>query len=140
MTGYYILLFIAALMFAGQFLFTKQFQRLNGNSLGSTVKLSFFAFIVIAIFFFVKAQIGADGFRFGFSWFTLLMTLGIAVVSVTCTYLGVKLLGIGDMSVYSAFMMIGSMVLPSFVGIAFYGEELTWLKGIAIFLMLLAVA
>ncbi|MBQ7879436.1 MAG: hypothetical protein IJ317_02180 [Clostridia bacterium] len=140
MTVYYILLFIAALMFAGQFLFTKQFQRLNGNSLGSTVKLSFFAFIVIALFFFVKAQIGADGFRFGFSWFTLFMTLGIAVVSVSCTYLGVKLLGIGNMSVYSAFMMIGSMVLPSFVGIVFYGEELTWLKGIAIALMLLAVA
>ena len=136
---YYVLLFIAALMFAGQFLFTKQFQRLNGNSLATTVKLSFFAFIVISLFFFVKAQIGADGLRFGFSWFTFGMTLLIAVLSVTCTYLGVKLLGIGDMSVYSAFMMIGSMVLPSFVGIVFYSEKLTWLKGIAIVLMLVAV-
>lgn len=139
MVVYYILLFIAALMFAGQFLLTKQFQKLNGNSLSSTLKLSFFAFLAIAIFFFVKAQIGAEGLRFGFSWFTLAMTLGIAVVSVLCTYLGIKVLGIGNMSVYSVFMMVGSMVLPSLVGIVFYQEPLTWLKGGAIALMLLAV-
>ncbi len=139
MTVYYILLFVAAALFAGQFLFTKQFQRYNGDCLSSTLKLSFFAYLTIAVFFFVKAQIGADGLRFGFSWFTLLMTLGIAVVSVSCVYLGVKALGIGNMSVYSTFMMIGSMVLPSVVGMAVYKEEVTFLKAIALILMLAAV-
>lgn len=139
MAIFYILLFIAAMMFAGQFLLTKQFQKLNGNSLTSTLKLSFFAFLAIAVFFFIKAQIGAESLRFGFSFFTLGMTLGIAVVSVLCTYLGIKVLGIGNMSVYSVFMMIGSMVLPSLVGLLFYSEPLTPLKGVAIVLMLLAV-
>lgn len=140
MTVYYILLFVAAILFAGQFLFTKQFQRYNGDSLNSTLKLSFFAYLTIAVFFFIKAQIGAEGFRFGFSWFTLCMTLGIAVVSISCVYLGVKVLGIGNMSVYSTFMMIGSMVLPSVVGIVFYGEtENLALKLVAIALMLGAV-
>ena len=108
MTVYYILLFVAAILFAGQFLFTKQFQRYNGDSLNSTLKLSFFAYLTIAVFFFIKAQIGAEWFRFGFSWFTLCMTLGIAVVSISCVYLGVKVLGIGNMSVYSTSMRLGS--------------------------------
>ena len=140
MTVYYVLLFIAAVLFVGQFLFTKQFQRYNGDSLTSTLKLSFFAYLTIAVFFFVKAQVGADGLRFGFSWFTLLMTIGIAAVSISCVYLGVKVLGIGNMSVYSTFMMIGSMVLPSIVGIVFYQETKNLaLKLVAIALMLGAV-
>lgn len=136
---YYLLLFISAVLFSGQFLFTKQYQRYNGDSLRSTLKLSFFAYITIAIFFFIKANVGVESLRFGFSWFTLLMTLGVAVVSVLCMYLGVKVLGIGNMAVYSTFMMIGSMVLPSLVGVTVYGEKLTLLKGAALLLMLVAV-
>ncbi len=136
---YYALLFVAAILFSGQFLFTKTFQKYNGDSLKTTLKLTFFAYITIAVFFFVKAQIGADGLRFGFSWFTLAMTLGIAVISTSCVYLGVKVLGIGNTSVYSTFMMVGSMALPSVVGILAYGEtEKLALKLIAIVLMLAA--
>ena len=119
---YYALLFLSAILFSGQFLFTKAFQKYNGDSLKTTLKLIFFAYITIAIFFFVKAQIGADGLRFGFSWFTLGMTLGIAIISISCVYLGVKVLGIGNTSVYSTFMMVGSMALPSLVGILAYNE------------------
>ena len=136
---YYALLFVAAVLFSGQFLFTKTFQKYNGDSLKTTLKLTFFAYITIALFFFIKAQIGADGLRFGFSWFTLAMTLGIAVISTSCVYLGVKVLGIGNTSVYSTFMMVGSMALPSLVGILAYGEtEKLALKLIAIALMLAA--
>ena len=139
MAIFYVLLTVSAILFASQFLLTKQFQRFNGDSLYSTLKLTLFAYVTIAVFFFVKANIGASQLKFGFSIFTLLMTLGIAVVSMTCMYLGVKVLGIGNMSVYSVFMMVGSMVLPSLVGLVFYGEELTWLKGVAILLMLVSI-
>ncbi len=139
MTWFYILLFVSAILFAGQFLLTKQFQRFNGEGLASTLKLSLFAYLTIAIFFFVKAQIGADGFRFGFSWFTLGVTLGIALVSVSCVYLSIKVLGVANMSVYSIFMMMGGIILPSLVGMIFYGEKLTCLKGVSIALMLVAI-
>lgn len=136
---YYALLFVSAILFSGQFLFTKTFQKYNGDSLKTTLKLTFFAYITIAVFFFVKAQIGADGLRFGFSWFTLAMTLGIAVISTSCVYLGVKVLGIGNTSVYSTFMMVGSMALPSVVGILAYGEtQKLALKLVAIAVMLAA--
>ena len=136
---YYILLFVAAILFSGQFIFTKTFQKYNGDSLKTTLKLIFFSYVTIAVFFFIKAQIGADTFRFGFSWFTLAMTFGIAVISISCVYLGVKVLGIGNTSVYSTFMMVGSMVLPSLVGILVYNEtEKLGLKLIAIAVMLSA--
>lgn len=136
---YYALLFVAAILFSGQFLLTKAFQKYNGDSLKTTLKLIFFAYITISVFFFAKAQIGASELRFGFSWFTLAMTLGIAIISISCVYLGVKVLGIGNMSVYSTFMMVGSMVLPSVVGILVYEEtQKLALKLIAIAVMLAA--
>ena len=139
MTIYYFLLIIGAMLFAGQFLLTKQFQKLNGDSVFSSVKLLFFAYLTIAVFFFVKACIGAGKIKFGFSVFTLLITLCLAVDTLACIALGAKVLGIGNMSTYSVFMMIGNIVLPALTGMIFYKEELTPLKGVALALMLISV-
>lgn len=139
MAIFYILLFASALIFSLQFLVTRQYQRINGTGFLGAVRLSFMAYLTIAIFFFVKGCITMGGLNFGFSWFTLLMTLGISIVSLSCVYMGIKVLSFGDMSVYSVFMMLGSLILPSLVGLVFYGEELTLLKAIAILLMFSAI-
>lgn len=139
MTIYYILLFCSALIFSLQFLITKQYQRYNGTGFLSSVRLSFFAYITIALFFFIKGCITTQSFNFGFSWFTLFMTLLIAVVSLSNVYMGIKVLSVGDMSIYSMFMMLGSLILPSFVGLIFYQEELTLIKGIALACMFIAI-
>ena len=136
---YYTLLFCSALIFSLQFLVTRQYQRRNGTGFMSSVRLSLFAYLAIALFFFVKGCITTKSFNFGFSPFTLLMTLLVAVVSFCCVYMGIKVLAVGDMGIYSVFMMLGSLVLPSLVGLVFYGEELTWLKGIALFCMVAAI-
>ena len=139
MAIFYVLLFASALIFSLQFLITRQYQRINGTGFLGAVRLSFFAYLTIAIFFFVKGCITTGTFNFGFSWFTLLMTLGISVVSLACVYMGIKVLSFGDMSVYSVFMMLGSLILPSIVGIVFFNEKLTWLKAVAILLMFSAI-
>jgi len=139
MAIFYVLLFASALIFSLQFLVTRQYQRINGTGFLGAVRLSFMAYLTIAIFFFVKGCITFGGLNFGFSWFTLLMTLGISIVSLSCVYMGIKVLSFGDMSVYSVFMMLGSLILPSLVGLVFYGEELTLLKAIAILLMFSAI-
>lgn len=139
MAIYYILLFCSALIFSLQFLITKQYQRRNGTGFLSSVRLSLFAYLTIALFFFIKGCITFKGLNFGFSWFTLLMTLLVAVVSLSCVYMGIKVLAVGDMSIYSVFMMLGSLVLPSVVGLLFYDEKLTWLKGIALLCMFGAI-
>ena len=136
---YYILLFLSALIFASQFFVTKQYQRRNGTGFLGAVKLSLFAYFTIAVFFFVKGCITEKSLNFGFSPFTLLMTFLIAVVSLACVYMGIKALKVGDMSIYSVFMMLGSIILPSFVGLVFYKEEFSWLKGLALLLMITAI-
>ena len=136
---YYVLLFCSALIFSSQFLITKQYQRRNGTGFLGSVKLSLFAYFTIAVFFFVKGCITTGSLNFGFSWFTLLMTLCIAIVSLACVYMGIKVLKVGDMSIYSVFMMLGSLVLPSIVGLVFYKEEMSWLKAIALILMIFAI-
>ena len=136
---YYVLLFLSALIFASQFFVTRQYQHRNGTGFLGSVKLSFFAYLTIAIFFFVKGCLTMGMFNFGFTWFTFGITLLIAVVSLSCVYMGIKVLAVGDMSIYSVFMMLGSLVLPSLVGVAVYHEPLTPLKAIALLLMFTAI-
>ena len=136
---YYTLLFCSALIFSLQFLITRQYQRRNGTGFMGSVRLSLYAYLTIAIFFFVKGCITTQTLNFGFSIFTLLMTLLVAVVSFCCVFMGIKVLAVGDMGIYSMFMMLGSLVLPSLVGLVFYGEDLTWLKGIALVFMVVAI-
>ena len=139
MTLFYLALVFSALIFSSQFLITRQYQRRNGTGFMSSVRLSLFAYATIALFFLVKGSIAFGRLNVGFSFFTLGMTLGVAVVSLSCAYMGIKVLSVGDMSVYSVFMMLGSMVLPSLAGILFFGESFGWLKAIALFLMIAAV-
>ena len=136
---YYVLLFLSALIFASQFFVTRQYQRRNGTGFLGSVKLSFFAYLTIAVFFFVKGCLTMQTFNFGFSPFTFLITLLIAGVSLSCVYMGIKVLAVGDMSIYSVFMMLGSLVLPSVVGLVFYNEKLTLIKAIALLLMFTAI-
>ena len=136
---YYVLLFLSALIFASQFFVTRQYQRRNGTGFLGSVKLSFFAYLTIALFFFVKGCLTTKTLNFGFSSFTLLITLLIAGVSLSCVYMGIKVLAVGDMSIYSVFMMLGSLVLPSVVGLVFYEEKLTPIKAIALLLMFTAI-
>jgi multidrug transporter EmrE-like cation transporter len=138
---YYVLLFLSALIFASQFFVTRQYQLRNGTGFLGSVKLSFFAYLTIAIFFFVKGCLTMGTLNFGFTWFTFAMTLLIAVVSLSCVYMGIKVLAVGDMSIYSVFMMLGSIILPSFVDLVFYyaPEKLSWLKAVALLLMIIAI-
>ncbi len=136
---YYVFLTVAALLFALQFIITKAYQRINDDGIFSTLSLSFLAYCVIAAFFFVKACLTHQKVVFGFSLFTLAMTAGVAVVTLLCVYCGIKVLAVGDTSVYSVFMMSGSMALPCLTGIIFYNEPVGILKGVAVVLMLAAV-
>ena len=136
---YYVLLFLSALIFASQFFVTRQYQMRNGTGFLGSVKLSFFAYLTIAVFFFVKGCLTKGTLNFGFTWFTFAITLLIAVVSLSCVYMGIKVLSVGDMSIYSVFMMLGSLILPSLVGVIVYEEPLTPLKAIALLLMFTAI-
>lgn len=136
---YYLFLILAAFLFAMQFIFTKAYRKINGDGVDSTLSLGFFAYAAIALFFFVKGCIAHGEVVFGFSVFTLLMTLAVAVVTLSCVYCGVKVLGVGNTSVYSVFMMTGSILLPCVTGLVFFGEKASVIRIAGIALMLVSV-
>lgn len=136
---YYVLLAVSAIIFSSQFLITKQYQKLSGTGYLSTVRLMFFAYFTVAVFFLVKGSLSFGRFNFGFSFFTFALTLAVAIISLLCVYVGVQVLSVGSVGVYSAFMMLGSLMLPSAVGIIFFKESVSVPKIIALVLMLVSV-
>lgn len=131
---YYGVLLAAVTMFSFQFLFNGIFEKEYGNGLRSMFVFSAGSSLVGFIVLFV-----INGFRFEFTWFSMLMAFFAALDSIGYTYFSLKSLGRINLSLYSMFAMLGGMILPSVAGILFYNEELTIGKGICYVLILLSL-
>lgn len=131
---YYGVLLAAVTMFSFQFLFNGIFEKEYGNGLRSMFVFSAGSSLVGFIVLFV-----INGFRFEFTWFSMLMAFFAALDSIGYTYFSLKSLGRINLSLYSMFAMLGGMILPSVAGILFYNEEMTIGKGICYVLILLSL-
>lgn len=131
---YYGVLLAAVTMFSFQFLFNGIFEKEYGNGLRAmfvfSAGSSFIGFLIL---------LAINGFRFEFTWFSLLMAFLAALDSIGYTYFSLKALGRINLSLYSMFAMLGGMILPSVAGILFYNEEITVGKGICYALLLLSL-
>lgn len=121
-------------MFSFQFLFNGIFEKEYGNGLRAMFVFSAGSSLVGFIILFI-----INGFRFEFTWFSMLMAFFAALDSIGYTYFSLKALGRINLSLYSMFAMLGGMILPSVVGILFYGEDLTAGKGICYALIVLSL-
>ncbi len=131
----YGLLITAAFLFALQFLFNQQFRRLNGDGINSTMTFSLYT---NGISFLIMLILGK--FSFSITWFSLLISVIYAVVLILFSYAGLKAFATANLSVYSIFTMLGSLLLPSAYGLIFCNEEFTLPKGICIALITVATA
>jgi len=131
---YYGVLLAAVTMFSFQFLFNGIFEKEYGNSLRAMFVFSAGSSLVGFVILFI-----INGFKFEFTWFSLLMAFFAALDSIGYTYFSLKSLGRINLSLYSMFSMLGGMILPSVVGILFYNEEFTVGKGICYALLLLSL-
>lgn len=131
---YYGILLAAVTMFSFQFLFNGIFEKEYGNGLRAmfvfSAGSSLVGFLILLII---------NGFKFEFTWFSLLMAFFASLDSIGYTYFSLKALGRINLSLYSMFSMLGGMILPSVVGILFYNEELTVGKGICYALLMLSL-
>ena len=118
-------------MFSFQFLFNGIFEKEYGNGLRAmfvfSAGSSLIGFLIL---------LAINGFKFEFTWFSMLMAFFAALDSIGYTYFSLKALGRINLSLYSMFAMLGGMILPSVVGILFYGERLTPGKAICYVLIL----
>lgn len=131
----YGLLIAAAFLFALQFLFNQQFRKLNGDGINSTMTFSLYT---NGISFLIMLVLGK--FSFSITWFSLLISVIYAVVLILFSYAGLKAFATANLSVYSIFTMLGSLLLPSAYGLIFCNEEFTLAKGICIALITAATA
>lgn len=120
---YYLLLTLSALLFSGGFLFQKFYEQDFGNGIKPSITMVFYQSVVVCVSMFV-----IGGFRMEVTGFSFLMATIYAVNDFLLTWMSLKALKYANLSVFSMFMMLGSIVLPSAFGILFYNEGITVMK------------
>ena len=132
---YYLLVFIAITLFGASFFTNGRYQQRVGASFTSSMVLSagvgLFGCIGLLCF---------SGFRLSATPFTVLMALLFAVSGLCLSLCTVFSLERASLSLFSAFSMIGGMILPSVVGMIFFGEKLTLCKGICYVLTVIGLS
>lgn len=129
----YILLILAALLFAMQFLFNQQFRRLNGDGIDSTVTFSMYtngiSFLILLVL---------SGFNLTVTWFSALIAIIYAVALLLYSYAGLKAFATANLSLFSIFTMLGGMLMPFTYGVIFCDEELSVPKICCVVLIIVA--
>lgn len=115
----YGFLIIAAFLFSIQILFQKAYQNREGECLSATFLFSGISALCGMAYLLVMTK-----FRLEFSWFSFGLSVLFGIVSVSCTYCSANALKDTDMSTFSAFMMLGGMLLPFLGGLIFFVNRL----------------
>ena len=126
----YIFLLLAVICFTAQFAFTKLYEGQTGQSTSATlVMLTVTSAIGFGLFFAV------GGFRLEFTPIAIGLALAMGIIMIPYYILGIKVLSLGSLAVYSMFMMLGGMLVPFFYGLLFLHEPLTWGKALGTVLL-----
>ncbi len=132
---YYGMILLAVITFGGNFAFSDMYRRMRGSSfrisMESNAAGSLAGLVVLLII---------NGFKFeALTPFTFLMALLMMCVSIGFSFFSFKALDVVNLSVFSLFSMLGGMLLPSAVGLIFYGEKMTLAMGICYALIVVAL-
>ncbi len=140
---YYLLIVIATILFSGQFILNRGFQRLNGSSLQTSLRFSSQMSIVVCISMLLINLVNSvkNGTSFQIQIEPVFIIVGIvqAASTVFASYCAIKAFKTANLSVYSMFSMLGGMLLPFVYGIAFAGEAITVAKLVCLVLIFVAI-
>ena len=132
---FYIMVIIADLLFALQFLFNQQFRKRNGDGIDQTFTFSMYtngiSFLILLIL---------NGFRLQVNLISFIIAFIYAIVILGYSYSGLKSFATANLSVYSIFAMLGGMIMPFAYGVIFNGEDFSLSKGICVVLIGVATA
>ena len=131
----YGMLAASALLFALQFLFNQQYQKIRGDGTDSAVTLSLYmhgiSFLIMLVL---------NGFKLRATWFSILMAVIYAAVVLGYSFSSLKAFKTANLSVFSIFAMLGGMLLPLAYGVIFRNEGFTVTKIICVILIGIATA
>ena len=131
---YYGIVLISVLMFGVQFYFKDKYQKESGTGASSVFVSSFIGSVVGVLCLAI-----INGCDFSITPFALAWSFIAAINSVLCSICSLKALEKVNLSVYSLFTMLGGMMLPFIVGLAFYNESMTVAKAICVTFVIAAL-
>ncbi len=130
----YILVIIATVLLAFDFSFAKMYQMSQGTAFSEGLKFNAAIGLFSAAIFFILS-----GFNTDFSLYSMLLALGMSACCMLYSIIGLVILKLSNISVYTVFLMCGGMLLPYIFGICFLDEKPTLLRIVGIIIMLVAV-
>lgn len=116
----YIFIVLAVVCFAAQFALTRLYEEKAGQATASTLVMLTVTSLVGAIIFFFS-----EGGKIQISRISLIWAALFAVIMIPYYMIGIKVLAIGSLAIYSMFMMLGGMLVPFLYGIIFLNEEIS---------------
>lgn len=117
---HYVIILLAVVCFTAQFAFTKIFEKSIRPTLDISLLMVAVTNLVGALMFWV-----ISGFRVHLSPVSLFWAVALAVIMIPYYCIGVKILSLGSLAVYSMFMMLGGMLVPFFYGVLFLKETIS---------------
>lgn len=132
------------MMFAAVVLLALQFSTNKAYSIrcGSTASASL-TFTTIAGFLSAAVSLliaFATGEGFSVTLYSFVMAFLVAVFCCTYTFIGFKIMSLGNMSVYTMFLMLGGMLLPYLFGVFWLSEDVSVWRVIGVLLLVFSLA
>lgn len=116
----YFIIVLAVFCFAGQFAFTKMYESsIKQTTVTALVMLVVTSTIGTILYLFI------GGFRVEFSTISVIGAILFALVMIPYYMIGIKVLSLGSLAIYSMFMMLGGMLVPFFYGVWFLKESVS---------------
>lgn len=135
---YYAMLIGASFLFGSQFMVTKAFEKNYGKTVRTSLSFSLlYSFFAGVIFLIIKLI--SSGTAFNPDPFSLCMAFGLSLVNILSSAIGIKTLALGDIAVYSLFLMLGGMIVPFFAGVVFLKESVSVCNLIGVAIMIFAL-
>lgn len=135
---YYAMLIGASFLFGSQFMVTKAFEKNYGKTVRASLSFSLLYSLFAGVIFFIIKLI-SSGTVFNLNPFSLCMAFGLSLVNILSSAIGIKTLALGDIAVYSLFLMLGGMIVPFFAGIVFLKESVSVCNLIGVAIMIIAL-
>ena len=130
----YLYLVGAVICIGGQFSLSKLYQAKVGNSFFSSTLFTCVASAIGCLLLFA-----ACGFKVAFNGFSVLLAGLQALCVALYTILGMRMMSVGSVAVYTMFIMMGGMVIPFFYGVIFLEEQITVWKIVGIVLLVVSL-
>ena len=129
----YIFLAVCTVIMALQLQFCKIYQ-LKANTKKANLAFPVITGVTAFIMFFI-----ISGFTLAYSTFSFLIALGGAVITTAVSLIGLKIVEEVPVGLYSAFLMLGALIIPFLYGVLALDEEVKLLMVLGIIVLIFAL-